>query len=858
MCPVPKPPWWCGGPAPDRALRQQHTAHGWAWSHATSITQGRVLKLPLIGGIAAARLADLWCAPPTRSERVMKTLVPVALLALAFTLTPNAGAQSQVSITIDATALTRQQLDVLNLTTGTDTTFFDSGTAHRFQFVPGPYALQMQGGNENVAEFAVSPDGTISYDSSLEGTIYSGHGTTVLTVNAWFVGISAKALSPQQLSLYGVVDSFDNATDQQLQLVPGQYHIQSPMRGVDIGQFTLHPDSSITFDPSLSNIFSISDNVRNLIVINGFPISVDGTALSPTQLAVYAVNPNMFDSQTPQAFTLVPGQYMAQEPMTGVNIGNFTVGPDGKVDFDASLDSDFSGRGTNTLYIYNGPGGGQCPGISPIDAVNAIGADWSVQPSTCLPPNGSPQPLNPPPAPMVVTRQKLMLTGDAPGRRAPRSGGDPVLGDGEFFEQRVDAELAGFGPHYLFKRTYRSRVNYRSPLGNGWDHNYDRRLLGPQSTNGISPYCDSGIDYQDGELNTIHFVRETVQGNTERYRAPYGVAFVLERDLSEQPWPTWLIRDADGNRIRFDTYGYLSSITDLAGNSLSFSWEPSGQQNPDDAYYGPSKRLSSVSDASRKVNYIYDANGYLQCITVGSQCGTAAARLAGVLAYFSIDSKVGELIQVYHGAGQDTRAERYAYYDNGSNVISSPPYSPLDCRPDIHLDQLCHRLCDSVDNSSPDQYSSTCLNIGDAKKETDACAHMWCELVPDPKDPLHTKFITKCAHSPTNHDPDGVCQLYYWLNDCVGTCLSNYQCQATFNGETNARSFYSFGVADDLRHNLTDVFDETNALVVHNEYGTTPWDISFDRVISQHLGPDSGDPNVVTFEYHDLLTPPCV
>lgn len=43
----------------------------------------------------------------------MNTFAPVALLAVAFALTPNARveSQSQSSITVDGTALTKQQLD---------------------------------------------------------------------------------------------------------------------------------------------------------------------------------------------------------------------------------------------------------------------------------------------------------------------------------------------------------------------------------------------------------------------------------------------------------------------------------------------------------------------------------------------------------------------------------------------------------------------------------------------------------------------------------------------------------------------------------------------------------------------------
>jgi hypothetical protein len=123
-----------------------------------------------------------------------------------------------------------------------------------------------------------------------------------------------------------------------------------------------------------------------------------------------------------------------------------------------------------------------CGGLTSDYSVRAAASDWTISAGDCSATQTS---LAPAPQPMVVTRQKLVATGGGPYRSPSRrhpAGGDPVLGDGEFYEERIDASLAGLGPHYEFKRTYRSRVNFKGTLGYGWDHSYDKRILGVTST----------------------------------------------------------------------------------------------------------------------------------------------------------------------------------------------------------------------------------------------------------------------------------------------------------------------------------------------------------------------------------------
>jgi hypothetical protein len=86
---------------------------------------------------------------------------------------------------------------------------------------------------------------------------------------------------------------------------------------------------------------------------------------------------------------------------------------------------------------------------------------------------------------------------------------------------------------------------------------------------------------------------------------------------------------------------------------------------------------------------------------------------------------------------------------------------------------------------------------------------------------------------------------------CFAACTARYQCSHIFGETPYWGAFYSFGSADDLRHNIVRVVDEKGQIVVSNTYGERPMAISFDKVVSQQLGPPASG-NTLTFEYHDL------
>jgi RHS repeat-associated protein len=488
----------------------------------------------------------------------------------------------------------------------------------------------------------------------------------------------------------------------------------------------------------------------------------------------------------------------------------------------------------------------QCSGISADQSVAAIGAGWSVQPTPCMQDGSPPQIMPSAPTPLVVTEQKLRATGDAPGLRSARAGGDPVLGDGEFYEQRTDIELGGFGLRYAFVRTYRSRVSFLGGLGFAWDHNYDKRILGTLLAESVHPYGDDGhfntpnggLDYQDGALNLIHFAfsYRDLKANILYYTPPAGVALSLEQHLSDH---TFWIRDASGGMYQFDIRGQLVRIQDLVGNAMTFEWEMMAKDlaglYSDKAYRGFPYRLKSVHDtADRDIRYVYDPSGYLQCVTTGADCSS------GSLVSFKIDPGTHTLREVFHGT---KRVERYAY----DQVRQSDyPYAPTECIASGVIPALCDRFCNKTDRAD---WANTCLNLDLEWVVRSFCQQVDCQWHDGISPPqLQCK---RASHA----TPDPLCMGYNnALPDCQTGCRQRWQCEATFpdSGSAARFSYYSFGVSDDLKYDLTDIYDENDQLVVHNTYGGNSADVSYDRVVSQQIGPSGGNPNVLTFEYHDF------
>lgn len=457
-------------------------------------------------------------------------------------------------------------------------------------------------------------------------------------------------------------------------------------------------------------------------------------------------------------------------------------------------------------------------------------------------------------------------TGDAPERAPGPAGGDPVLGDGEFIQSSTDLEFPGFGLRYEFKRTYRSRMAYLGPLGHGWDHNYNRRLVGPG--------CDGSVDYLDGALQRIHFVLATDDGQVTKYAAPQGVALRLERRKADVlPW----ILEEGGVVSRFSGDGRLAEMEDLAHDKMIFEWEkvPIPNPGPEGSPYPRRNeiRLRKVTDTTKRIVwYNYDGE-FLRCLNLVSDC------VAPLISFQIMHSAPtapdhGLLLSVLDALGNGPRYE----YTVG--------HASKDWIPAAEIDGFCNRACGptELDCRNFDLCKKSlahCERIVDYFSCVDhcrpSCAHFrrHCDGYLGPCRDFHGE--TQCwAYSDCVTDCDSMCGLgclpvggggYGWEfyratcsqpilevfpfcapgQDCGAGCRAHYRAVDGF-GKTR----HAFGQPGDLNHNLVAIYDADNRLVLRNTYGTDPFDVSFDKVVDQLAGQDDLPENHIKFEHHDL------
>src|SRR5262249_25689551 len=65
----------------------------------------------------------------------------------------------------------------------------------------------------------------------------------------------------------------------------------------------------------------------------------------------------------------------------------------------------------------------------------------------------------------------------APRAGVPVPGSEPISAQGAFVLQQTDRTLPGYGIPFEFIRYYRSDVNYETPIGFGWSHTYQKRIV---------------------------------------------------------------------------------------------------------------------------------------------------------------------------------------------------------------------------------------------------------------------------------------------------------------------------------------------------------------------------------------------
>ena len=147
-----------------------------------------------------------------------------------------------LAVTIDASELSNPYLWV-------DYTAFDSAAPFTTRLLPGQHAFWTYGGSSQ--SFTVANDGTIDYDSALDGFV-SGRGTSSLAVTGVALTIDPTARGASYLWVdYTVLEATAPVT---VRLLPGQHAVWFST-GLSYS-FTVAADGTIDYDPALDGVFS--------------------------------------------------------------------------------------------------------------------------------------------------------------------------------------------------------------------------------------------------------------------------------------------------------------------------------------------------------------------------------------------------------------------------------------------------------------------------------------------------------------------------------------------------------------------------------------------------------------------------
>jgi RHS repeat-associated protein len=180
---------------------------------------------------------------------------------------------------------------------------------------------------------------------------------------------------------------------------------------------------------------------------------------------------------------------------------------------------------------------------------------------------------------------------------------EPVnLATGNYTYQHTDIAIAGKGLPLTVARSYNAQDAYSGPLGTGWTHAYNVRLL----------FSDTSVAVVNEEGHQDLYVLQP----DSTYAGPPGVFDQLWRNLNG----TYdLQRRTDKTVYHFSSSGVLLTIADRNGNTTALAYSGSNLTTVTDPSgrtltftYDGSNRITSVTDPlGRATAYTYDGNGDL-------------------------------------------------------------------------------------------------------------------------------------------------------------------------------------------------------------------------------------------------------
>ena len=233
---------------------------------------------------------------------------------------------------------------------------------------------------------------------------------------------------------------------------------------------------------------------------------------------------------------------------------------------------------------------------------------------------------------------------DLPCPNCGQAGAPINVANGNTWITQQDYSIPGLGGGLRLTRTWNSLWPLTNPpeqigiFGDSWRSNFEERIQ--VLTGGV-------VKYWKGNGSALFYTYDSLSG-TYRMTAPADDQTTLAYN---SPTSQWIVPEKNGTQHIFNNAGYLVSIIDLNGNTITINVDATNQN-----------RIASVTDASGRVLTFNYANASYPrlCTSISDSVGTFSS--------YTYDYSTGRLTQVFYPDGSQFN---FQYNDSHSNTLIS-------------------------------------------------------------------------------------------------------------------------------------------------------------------------------------------
>ena len=256
----------------------------------------------------------------------------------------------KVRVEIDATSLTYGAFILPGVKADA---LIDGRSVQVLDLEPGSYTIYV-GSGLLIAAFSVSATRIIDYDTRFERSV-RGRGSNRLTIIGFKVRIDGRQLDGPGFILMQVSNVGEDKThtsQADVTLCVTTYQIRQQSLPIDCS-FSVESDGMVNYPSRYDQTYGgfLAGHGTNTLILLGYAISVDGTALSYSSYAIPGMTKNFVDRNAILTLRLLPDSYIFQCPGSGYADFSFRVTSAGEIDFDPAFDGFLAGRGTRSLEI---------------------------------------------------------------------------------------------------------------------------------------------------------------------------------------------------------------------------------------------------------------------------------------------------------------------------------------------------------------------------------------------------------------------------------------------------------------------------------------------------------------------------